>query len=265
MTVELQTGNQVDVTSASDAELYAAMFGDGNVVLRTPLELKMEDANTLSVGPGNASQNGRHLRFKGSTEFIIPSGTQAQKRSHLAVVRTTITRDDETMQTIEHSEPLVLSGEPTMDGTPEDPPIIEGNLLEGDTIADFPLARVVTDGINALDPVPLFETLPSYMEFRDSQSLKRFRILYNSGERLISGINGSTVQGAGAEGTNVYDISDLGFEKPPIPLVIPVVGQNVLFKATGGLSSLRTDQVSISWHCLTPSYVTPSIVLFEPA
>ena len=74
MSIELQTGNQVDVTSSSDAELYAGMFGDGNYVIREPLELKMEDANTLSIGTGNALQNGRHIRFKGSTEFTIPSG-----------------------------------------------------------------------------------------------------------------------------------------------------------------------------------------------
>ena len=170
MTVELQTGNMADVTSASDAELYAAMFGPGNYVLRNPLELKMEDANTLSVGPGNLSQNGRHIRLRGSTEFTIPSGIQAQKRSHLAVIRTTVTRDDDTMQTVEKSDCIVLSGEPTMDGNPEDPPIIEGNLLQGDTIADFKIARVVTDGINALEPVPLFETIPSREELCDSLS-----------------------------------------------------------------------------------------------
>lgn len=99
----------------------------------------------------------------------------------------------------------------------------------------------------------------------DSQSLKLFRVVINASERLISGVNGSTVQPAGAEGTNVYDISDLGFEKPPFPLAIPLVNQNVLFKVTGGSASLRTDQLSISWHCLTPSYITPMIVLFEPA
>ncbi len=169
MTVELQTGNQVDVTSSSDAELYAGFAGGGSYVIREPLQIKLEDSNTLSVGSGNVLQNGRHIRLKGSTDFTIPSGIQAQKRSHIAVIRTTITRDDETMETLEKSEPLVLSGEPVMDGTPEDPAWIEGNLLAGDTIADFPLARVVTDGINALEPEPLYDVMASAAEFQAAE------------------------------------------------------------------------------------------------
>lgn len=170
MSIELQTGNQVDVTSSSDAELYAGMFGEENYILRTPLELKMENPNTLSIGPGNALQNGRHIRLKGVTELTIPSGIQAQKRSHIAVIRTTITRDDETMVTVEKSEGIVLSGEPTMDGSPEDPQWIEGNLLKGDTIADFPIAKVVTDGINAGDPTPMYELMSSHVKAWDSLS-----------------------------------------------------------------------------------------------
>lgn len=170
MSIELQTGNMNEVSSASDSELYAALFGEGSYIVRHRLDAEMVDSNTLSVGSGNAIQNGRHIRLKGSTEFVIPSGVQAQKRSNLAVLRTTVTRDEETMQTVEETVPLVLSGEPTMDGSPVDPDVIEGNLLEGDTIADFPLFRVVTDGINAGEPEPLYDFVASETEFRDSLS-----------------------------------------------------------------------------------------------
>ncbi len=170
MSIELQTGNMNEVSSASDSELYAALFGEGDYIVRHRLDAEMVDSNTLSVGSGNAIQNGRHIRLKGSTEFVIPSGVQAQKRSNLAVLRTTVTRDEETMQTVEETVPLVLSGEPTMDGSPVDPDVIEGNLLEGDTIADFPLFRVVTDGINAGEPEPLYDFVASETEFRDSLS-----------------------------------------------------------------------------------------------
>lgn len=188
MTVELQTGNLNEVTSASDAELYAGMAGSDSYVIRGPLEAKMSDSNTLSVGPGNILQNGRHIRLKGETNFTIPSGVQAQKRSNIAIIRTTITRDDETMQTIEKSEEMVLSGEPTLDGNPEDPELITGDLLAGDTIADFPLYRVVTDGINALDPVPLYNVLQSAAELRDSISQEWIVVTNNYTLNIPAGV-----------------------------------------------------------------------------
>ena len=170
MSVELQTGTECLVSDASDAELYAGIQGAGNYILRKPLELSMIDSNTLSVGAGTGLQNGRHIRFKGTTEFSIPSGVQAQKRSNIAVVRTTISRDESTMKTLTHSEPIVLSGEPVAEGDPVDPAWIEGDLLAGDTVADFPIARVVTDGINVGEPEPLFDVLQSAKDRWDSQS-----------------------------------------------------------------------------------------------
>ena len=169
MSVELQTGTECLVSDASDAELYAGIQGAGNYILRKPLELSMIDSNTLSVGAGTGLQNGRHIRFKGTTEFSIPSGVQAQKRSNIAVVRTTISRDESTMKTLTHSEPIVLSGEPVAEGDPVDPAWIEGDLLAGDTVADFPIARVVTDGINVGEPEPLFDVLQSAKDRWDSQ------------------------------------------------------------------------------------------------
>lgn len=170
MSVELQTGTECLVSDASDAELYAGIQGAGNYILRKPLELSMIDSNTLSVGAGTGLQNGRHIRFKGTTEFSIPSGVQAQKRSNIAVVRTTISRDESTMKTLTHSEPIVLSGEPVAEGDPVDPAWIEGDLLAGDAVADFPIARVVTDGINVGEPEPLFDVLQSAKDRWDSQS-----------------------------------------------------------------------------------------------
>jgi len=172
MSIELQKGTECLISDSSDAELYAAFEGDGNYILRKPLDLTMSSTNTLIIGPGTGLQNGRHIRFKGTTEVTIPSGVQAEKRSNIVVVRTTISRDEDTMETLTHSEAMVLTGKSTMDGEPTDPEWIEGNLLDGDTIADFPIARVVTDGINVREPEPLYNVLASAADFRDSQSRK---------------------------------------------------------------------------------------------
>ncbi len=208
MSVELQTGTECLVSDASDAELYAGIQGAGNYILRKPLELSMIDSNTLSVGAGTGLQNGRHIRFKGTTEFSIPSGVQAQKRSNIAVVRTTISRDESTMKTLTHSEPIVLSGEPVAEGDPVDPAWIEGDLLAGDTVADFPIARVVTDGINVGEPEPLFDVLQSAKDRWDSQ----YQWL-----EIKTGITGLTcrVNPATREGYLSFDavtISNYGYE-----------------------------------------------------
>lgn len=97
MTVDLTTGNQSVVTSTADAEIYAGIHGEDNYCMRTPPEASMPNANTLMVGPANFSQNGHQIRLKGNTEFTIPTGVQAQKRSNLCILRTTKTRDEETM------------------------------------------------------------------------------------------------------------------------------------------------------------------------
>lgn len=166
MSIEMQTGTQVEVTCDSDAGLYVGMQGSGSYVLDKSLDISMPDTNTVTVGPGHILQNGFHVWLKGATDFTIPSGVQAQKRSIIVGFRSTKTRDEETMETIIRSDPLVLSGEPTMDGTPEDPEWIEGDLGAGDTIADFPICRVVTDGINALEPVPMYQVLASAAELQ---------------------------------------------------------------------------------------------------
>lgn len=171
MSIQLETGNQATVSSASDAELYARMITSENVVMAEPLTLSMSNANTLVVGSGNLLHNGRHVRLKGNTEFTIPSGVQGQKRANLAMIKTTITRDENTLDTVEKSEAIVLSGDPVTAGTPADPAYTQGNLLEGDTVAYFPIARVITDGINAQTPVPLFKVQKSAADAWDSISL----------------------------------------------------------------------------------------------
>ena len=70
---------------------------------------------------------------------------------------------------MESVTPLVLTGEPST-GTPSDPEYNEGSILDGDSPVDFPLYRVVTNGVNAGDPVPLFDVLLPMADLWDSVS-----------------------------------------------------------------------------------------------
>lgn len=175
MSVELVTGYYgVDeggepkrhVSSAEDGARQAGTLGLGCYALSTGSKLSatMEDANTLVVADGDVVMNGRHVSLPDPTSFTIPTGVQGQKVSNLAVLRYQKAADS-----VESVTPLVLTGEPSAD-TPIDPDYNDGNILDGDSPVDMPLYRVVTDGINAGDPVPLFDVVMPMSELWDSVS-----------------------------------------------------------------------------------------------
>ena len=171
MSVELVTGYygvggggepNRHVSSAEDGARQAGTVGLGCYVLSTGSKLSatMEDANTLVVADGDVVMNGRHVSMPDATSFTIPTGVQGQKVSNLAVLRY-----EKAADSVESVTPVVLTGEPSAD-EPTDPTYNEGSILDGDSPVDFPLYRVVTDGINAGDPVPLFDILVPMSELK---------------------------------------------------------------------------------------------------
>lgn len=164
MSVELVTGYSGvggdgqpnrHVSSADDGARQAGTVGTGMYVLGTGAKMSatMEDANTLVVADGDAMINGRHVRIPDTLSFTIPTGVQGQKVSNIAVLRYSKAADS-----VESVAPVVLTGEPST-GTPTDPALSEGSVLDGDSPVDMPLYRVVTDGINAGEPERLFRTV----------------------------------------------------------------------------------------------------------
>lgn len=168
MSVQLMTGNTaVPVPSVSDGSLYAGIIGTGSYVQKIGkmCAASLDGPNKLVVQSGSIVHNGRHIRMLGNTEFTIPSGLQAQKRSNLCVIR--YKSEPDGGESVEH---LVLTGEAVSDGEPPDPEINSGSILDLATVSDMPLYRVVTDGINALDPEPLFNVMVPMSELWDSKS-----------------------------------------------------------------------------------------------
>ena len=177
MSVELVTGYSGvggdgepnrHVSSAEDGARQAGTVGLGSYVLSTGSKLSatMEDANTLVVADGDVVMNGRHVSLPDPTSFTIPTGVQGQKVSNLAVLRYQVGSDS-----VESVTPVVITGEPSAEA-PTDPAYNEGSILDGDSPVDFPLYRVVTDGINAEDPVALFDVLMPMADLRESLSQK---------------------------------------------------------------------------------------------
>ena len=175
MSVELVTGYygvgedgkpKRHVSSAEDGARQAGTVGLGCYVLSTGSKMSaiMEDANTLLVSDGDALINGRHVRIPDSLSFTIPTGVQGQKVSNLAVLRYQVGADS-----VESVTPVVLTGEPST-GKPTDPEHNDGSVLEGASIVDMPLYRVVTSGTNYETPVLLprvvkpLDDLKSYVD-----------------------------------------------------------------------------------------------------
>lgn len=159
MAVELVTGysGTEHVSSSDDGARQAGTVGTGMYVLETvedPLAATLENANTVTVGPGDVLINGRHVRLTGSTTYAVPVGTQAMQTSNLLVLRYSVS-DDGT----EKVEAVTLTGEPAA-SDPADPALATGSILDGDSPVDMPLYRVVTTGIESAQPVRLFETVP---------------------------------------------------------------------------------------------------------
>lgn len=172
MSVQLMTGNTtVPVPSASDGALYAGIIGAGTYVqdVGKKCAATLDGPNKLVVQNGSIVHNGRHIRLLGNTEFTIPSGLQAQKRSNLAIIR--YKSEPDGGESVEH---LVLTGAAVTDGEPPDPELNTGSILDGATVSDIVLYRVVTDGINAMPPEPLFNVMLPMSELWDSKSQQRF-------------------------------------------------------------------------------------------
>lgn len=159
MAVKLVTGysGTEHVTSSDDGARQAGTVGTGMYVLETvedPLAATLENANTVTIGPGDALINGRHVRLTGSTTFAVPVGTQGMQTSNLLVLRYSV-GDDGT----EKAEAVTLTGEPAA-SDPQDPALATGSILDGDSPVDMALYRVVTTGIESAQPVRLFSTVP---------------------------------------------------------------------------------------------------------
>ena len=163
MAVELVTGyaGKAHVSSSEDGARQAGTVGTGMYALETvdePLKATLENANTVTVGPGDVLINGRHVQLTGSTTFAVPVGTQGMQTSNLLVLRYKLAEDE-----TESVTAITLTGEPAA-SDPQDPTLATGSVLDGDSPVDMPLYRVITTGIESAQPVKLFETVPPIAE-----------------------------------------------------------------------------------------------------
>jgi hypothetical protein len=166
MTTELITGfaGKPHIGSDDMGAWNAGTIGPDTYVLETGDQLKftLTDNNNGTLGTGDCSVDGRHIRVTAAEELTIESGTQGQKRNDLVVFH----YEKDASTGVETAVPKIIKGTPATTGT--DPEIEEASILSGSASKDTPLWRLPIDGLTVGEPVPLFKTLPPLASVWDS-------------------------------------------------------------------------------------------------
>ena len=144
-------GDEPHVTSGDDARQNVAHIGNVNYVGKTgdQLSASMTSSNTLRILSGD-----------GFEDVTIENGNPGYNRKDLVVFHAETSPSDNGYIT-------VIKGEETT-GDAVVPTYAEGDLNEGDTVAEMPLYVVSLTGVSVGDPEPQFDVLMPYNEFRTS-------------------------------------------------------------------------------------------------
>ena len=158
--MEIVTGyrGKPHITSEKWADLNRGIIGAEEYVLGVGrmFESELISNNLLKIYDGCGVFQGREFSTSAgqSDEITIENGTQGEKRIDLIVARYTKNEDTK----VETIEPVLIKGTPSA-SDPAVPKHTEGNIRQGDLIADMPLYEVELNGINVVEVRQLFQVL----------------------------------------------------------------------------------------------------------
>lgn len=156
MAIELITGKAgaPHIDSADIGAFNAYTIGAGVYCLHG-LEATLPTANSITIAAGDGMGQGRHFRIIGAGETAtIDNGQSGYKRNDIVAIKYTKDGSGIETPTLE-----VFKGTPTT-GTPTDPQVPAGNVLDNASTAYWPLYRVPINGLTPGTPVALYEQLP---------------------------------------------------------------------------------------------------------
>lgn len=150
--------------SAGDAgALNASIIGSGQYVMDygNKLAATVVTNNLVRVHDGVIIMQGRQIRIEENTtvDLTIDSGVSGYKRNDLIVAR--YTKNASTG--VEEANLVVIKGTQST-GSATDPAYTVGDILSGAVKADFPLYRILIDGLNVKEPVALFNVVENLGE-----------------------------------------------------------------------------------------------------
>ena len=151
------------VTAEDAGVLNAVILGPGQYVMNYGNKLKASviTNNLVRVLDGVVMMQGRQIRIAENTnvELSIDNGSTGYNRNDLIVAR--YTKDANTG--IEEANLVVIKGTATT-GEAADPAYTSGNIFGGAVQNDMPLYRIPIEGINAKEPVALFDVASGFAD-----------------------------------------------------------------------------------------------------
>ena len=158
------------VTAADQAAFHNLFIGGGEFVLATGNQFaaSIVSNNQVRVLDGDIYMQGRFIRLDKDTyiDLAIENGASGYFRNDLIIAR--YTQNHATA--IEEVNLVVIKGE-AVESDPVDPAYTTGDILvAGDMLHDMPLYRVVIDGLNLVELVPLFPTYNSNLQKKQERT-----------------------------------------------------------------------------------------------
>ena len=160
--MEIITGyvGKAHVKAEQDRDINQGIIGPGSYVLKTGMQLAAEVSsnNEIKIRDGVLMHQGCAASIKKNTydSLTIINGSQGMKRIDLIIARYKKDQNNGT----ESLELKVIQGTPA-EANAEVPSYTEGDIQEGDCVADMPLYQVVIDGLNITEVTALFEVIGS--------------------------------------------------------------------------------------------------------
>lgn len=166
MSLEIITGKTGEPhIDSEDIGAYNAYTIGKDSYLLNGLDMSITNVNTLHVGTGEVLFQGRHVRIKGNGEDVaIANGTTGYKRNDILCLKYQKFPQNSDIESISLE---LIKGTPTT-GTPADPAITTGSILNGDTVVYLKLARIVVNGLTPAAPVKLLGTVKTLAETNTS-------------------------------------------------------------------------------------------------
>lgn len=157
MSLEIITGKTGEPhIDSEDIGAYNAYTIGKDSYLLNGLDMSITNVNTLHVGTGEVLFQGRHVRIKGNGEDVaIANGTTGYKRNDILCLKYQKFPQNSDIESISLE---LIKGTPTT-GTPADPAITTGSILNGDTVVYLKLARIVVNELTPEAPVKLLGTV----------------------------------------------------------------------------------------------------------
>lgn len=161
MSLEIVTGvsEREHVSSAQDGRRNAFTFGTGRYVFDSggKFAYTLISNNLIKISDGDLMDQGRHICTEPNdyTELTIDNGISGNNRKDIIAMRYEKNADTG----FETASLVVIKGISTA-GTASDPEHVEGNILNGDLVDEFPLYRVNLSGISIVSIDVLFQIFP---------------------------------------------------------------------------------------------------------